>query len=521
MEGRMRATPILSRAALSLGLAAGAAGLAAADSPWTTPLPEISAVAAPGQVPTAIADGAPTQQPIPNPPRALPPVVGPRTVVPAAPAPGVVPAAPAPGATSQPCNCGCAGNGGTAPCQSCGCPQTCPPRYDGSCFERSVLTGDWCGLRSDLRCSGITFNASVTQYFQGVTSGGLDHNTFYGGRGDYYINLDGDKLGLWKGFFVNLHGETRYGESANAATGALFPTNLGLYEPVPTGSVTALTEVKFGQYLSDNFVVYFGKLNALDEYQQPLNLGGMTDGFWNGALAFNPILARTVPYSTLAVGGAYVRCGEPILSLTVYDANNTPTTSGFNDFFNHGVTVVGQANFTTHLLGLPGRNSLVAAYSSRAETVADPSPYYTVPPVATPGFRPDRQSSSWSLSAESDQMLVVSSCDPKRGWGVFGASGISDGNPNVVQWYTTAGVGGSSPLRSRPNDTFGIGYYYLSLRDSLKDRSTARDERGLEMFYNIAVTPWCHITPDFQVITPVNSAVEASVLFGVRAKLDF
>jgi inactivated superfamily I helicase len=30
-----------------------------------------------------------------------------------------------------------------------------------------------------------------------------------------------------------------------------------------------------------------------------------------------------------------------------------------------------------------------------------------------------------------------------------------------------------------------------------------RDERGLELFYNVGLTPWLHITPDLQVITPI------------------
>jgi porin len=48
-----------------------------------------------------------------------------------------------------------------------------------------------------------------------------------------------------------------------------------------------------------------------------------------------------------------------------------------------------------------------------------------------------------------------------------------------------------------------------------------RDERGVETFYNVAVTPWCHVTADLQVITPTLSFAETSLVLGLRAKIDF
>ncbi len=38
---------------------------------------------------------------------------------------------------------------------------------------------------------------------------------------------------------------------------------------------------------------------------------------------------------------------------------------------------------------------------------------------------------------------------------------------------------------------------------------------------NVAVTPWCQITPDLQVIAPFRERADASLLFGFRAKMDF
>jgi porin len=48
-----------------------------------------------------------------------------------------------------------------------------------------------------------------------------------------------------------------------------------------------------------------------------------------------------------------------------------------------------------------------------------------------------------------------------------------------------------------------------------------RDERGLELFYNMAVTPWCHLTADLQVVTPILASAETALVLGLRAKFDF
>ena len=80
-----------------------------------------------------------------------------------------------------------------------------------------------------------------------MATGGLQQAFQYGGRNDYFLNLDGEKLGLWNGVSVTLHGETRYGESVNSIAGTLLAPNLLLALPQPSGSVTALTGVTFTQ----------------------------------------------------------------------------------------------------------------------------------------------------------------------------------------------------------------------------------------------------------------------------------
>src|SRR4029077_422973 len=149
-------------------------------------------------------------------------------------------------------------------------------------------------------------------------------------------NVDGQKAGLWPGFFITLHGETVYGDSVNHETGAVVPVNIGRAHPVFSGTESALTAVRFTQALSENFVVYAGKINTIDNVQQPFMPGrGLDAGFMNATLFWNVVLARTMNYATLGAGAAVLQHGYPVLSLTVYDTNDASTRTGFDKFFNN------------------------------------------------------------------------------------------------------------------------------------------------------------------------------------------
>ena len=181
-----------------------------------------------------------------------------------------------------------------------------------------------------------------------------------------------------------------------------------------------------------------------------------------------------------------------------------------------------QINIPTKFFGLPGHQGILGTWSSKRYLNTDRTAFLNViqggAPVSTL-----RRDGAWSLAYMFDQALVVSPCDPKRMWGVFGNAGIADTNPSPVRWFANLGVGGSA-LRGRPLDTFGLGYYYMGLNSSFKNLIPGvplRDEHGMEAFYNFAVTPWCRITPDVQFILPAQDRAQHMWFFGLRAKLDF
>ena len=401
-----------------------------------------------------------------------------------------------------------------------------PGFYDGPCASRPKLTGSWFGVRDDLRDHGVVLDLSTTLYYQGITRGGLDEEFQFGGRNDYMVSLDGQKAGLWPGIFVNLHGETVYGDSVNHDTGALVPVNIGRAHPDPLEEKTALTALKFTQALSEDFVVYAGKINTIDNVQQPFMPGrGYTVGFMNAALVWNPILGRTMNYATLGAGAAVLSDGQAVASLTVYDTHDATTTSGFEHLGDNGAIIYPTVTVPTRFFDLPGHQGLWGAYSSGRYEIVDEQSQNQIPPALQGAPPMMLKRGTWWITYVFDQALWADPADQKRAWGVFGNVGISDGKPNPIRWSAIGGVGGTSPIPGRELDTFGVGYYYLGFSDDFKHDAKSfvpvRDERGLEVFYDIAVTPWCHLAADLQVITPVLDSSHNSIVPGIRLKIDF
>ncbi|MCZ6804183.1 MAG: carbohydrate porin, partial [Proteobacteria bacterium] len=110
-----------------------------------------------------------------------------------------------------------------------------------------------------------------------------------------------------------------------------------------------------------------------------------------------------------------------------------------------------------------------------------------------------------------------------RGWGVFLMAGLADEDTNPVQWSLAGGIGGRGLLASRPNDSFGIGYFVLDLKGGVVANiiGIKGAEQGVEIYYEAEITPWLHVTPDLQIVDPGLSASDTAVIFGLRVNMNF
>lgn len=401
------------------------------------------------------------------------------------------------------------------------CTQGTPAPASDCLLCRDFLAGDAFGLRSNLAERGITLDVDLTQFYFGVTTGGVEREFRYSGHGDYVMNIDSAKLGGPQGLFVKLRAEHRFGESMAGSTGALLPSNLLADLPVSDSEELFLTNVLLTQMLSESFGVFAGKLDTLDGDLNAFAHGRGKTQFSHVAFVATPIGLRTVVYSTLGAGFLILRDGEPFFTFSVLNATDTTTTSGFDELFDEGVVLVPEIRLPTNFLGLPGHQLFGGSWSSRDFVALDQNPLVIAPSVPLA-----RQSNSWSVYWNFDQHLCVDPCDASKGWGVFGRAGIADDETNPIAWFLSFGVGGNSPLRGRGADTFGAGWFYSGTSDEVAPFLATvlggiSDGQGVELFYSAEVTRWFHLTTDMQVVIPARQSVDTALLVGLRAVMDF
>lgn len=373
---------------------------------------------------------------------------------------------------------------------------------------------------SGLPIDGVTFFGDITQYYHGVTSGGLARQFKYGGRGDYLIDLDSQKLGLWEGGHLDLRGETRLGQDCNGIDGTVAPSNFAMALPLPNQNVTALTGVQYTQELSESVSVFFGKLNLLDGTPTSYARGMRLNYFWNAAMQNNLSRAFLFP-STLGAGFTVRDEVEPVFHFYLLDTHYTPTTSGFSTLFANGMVAYGEYRLRTNWFDRPGHSAFGFLYSSAKRTALDSNPYQLLQAFLAGESVPTKDS-AWTATYRFDQVLHADSEDPERNWTLNGDLGLTDGNPNPIHWFVNLSLVGNSPIRSRENDTIGIGYYHLGVSNlPILTIHGLGAEDGVELFYNAAVTPWFHVTPDLQILDPAQRHNSTAVLIGVRARLSF
>jgi porin len=85
-------------------------------------------------------------------------------------------------------------------------------------------------------------------------------------------------------------------------------------------------------------------------------------------------------------------------------------------------------------------------------------------------------------------------------------------------------VGGKGIIPTRDDDRFGLGYFYTNWSDTvLADALGVNSAQGIELFYNIQVTPWLQISPDLQVLIDPGgvSDRDTAIVYGLWAKVSF
>jgi porin len=393
-------------------------------------------------------------------------------------------------------------------------------------WNRDKLSGDWFGLRSDLAAHGLEFDLRLSQYNQGLTSGGVNTNNTYGGKFDYFLNVDGSKLGLWEGFTMSMHAESQFGNSITDDAGAFAFPNTAMLYPLPDYRGTAITGLLLEQQMNKNLILAAGKINVVDLWDMVYpHMGSGIDGYMNTNMLASALpWLRWVNLSAMGAGAMTLTDDGQIQGgVFVFDTQNSTTTSGFNDMFGEGTALIGLYRFFFNLDDKPGSLLFAGGGSTRDYTSLDKSDWTIIPGE---GLTAEKKDDAWSAAVYYDQVFWQAPDNHNKNLRLYTGWSISDGNPSFGKWGGFASVEGWGLLPNRANDRMGAGAFYNQLSSEFKNLTSTigidlENVWGTELYYNAEITPSMHLTGDIQLVNNQNKNNNTAVILGLRAVIEF
>ena len=414
-----------------------------------------------------------------------------------------------------------------------------PADFTGDLSSRAFLLGDLGGLRTDLAEKGIRFRGWLTPNLQGVTSGGSEDDTAFGASGDLWFALDLHKMGAIPGGLLTVRAEFDVGNSVTKSAGTILPPSINAIVPIAGETdrdSLSITSLYYTQFLGEKFGVWLGRADTMHN----ANLGefsglnpqvGNTQ-FQHFALTAIPVMPVSQPYVSSLGAGVFARPTKDLsLAAMIMDSRESSQRSGLDDFgkdWNSFFSV----NLQHRLGDLPGGQLVGFSYSWNGDYTNLENSQLRNLITGTPL---QSESETWAVIYSAWQYVQVFEGDTSkpinlgdgradhRGWGVFLMAGLADEDTNPVQWSVAGGIGGRGLLSSRPNDSFGVGYFLIELKDGVVANliGLKSAEQGVEIYYEAEITPWFHITPDLQIIDPSLSASDTAVILGLRVNISF
>jgi porin len=398
-------------------------------------------------------------------------------------------------------------------------------------LEQEELTGDWAGRRTRWKDKGVVLDASLTQFYQSVASGGIESGSEYNGTAQAALAFDLEKLAGWRYWSADLKAELRFGGPLLTGTGTVNPVNTAAIIPAADGTAFSVTALNLTRLFPVNLkegklvALSFGRYNIVDLLDEDFFAGGGTERFFNIAQIGPLTVLRQVPLITNAFSVAYIRAGEPFLTFSLLDPNDHSLDAGLSDLFADGVTFSPGITFPTKHFGKSGKHSFGGAITTKEFTPFDAIRQAILPgpplnPIAAQG-------GSWSVNYVFRQYFVERGA--RDGWGLFSQVSFADSETSPVTTFFDVGLGGNGVIAARPRDEFGVAYAYTDLSKELKDNldlillggRRLRVEHQLELFYNLHVTPWLQLTGDLQIIRPNRPVADRAIVPGGRLRIVF
>jgi porin len=406
-----------------------------------------------------------------------------------------------------------------------------PAPFEGDIWTRKQLLGDPGGARSKLAEHGVTVTLRSSSFYQEVTSGGVNQS---GGEFshaiDYIVNVDGHKLGLWEGLYLNMHATTRYGDDVLEDTGGLTLPNAGNVYPLPgdySGTqVTGYTATQL--FLGGRLAVTGGKLHVLDTVAGlfPKTFDPVNE-YWN----VNSLVTATPWFRFVNLsmwgGGAWtydLATGLPETGAIAFDLNNQTTSNDINEAFQDGVGGLAFHRFIYEIDDKLGYFMLLAGGSTGEYSSLDEHDIVIIPGA---GLKDTEEKHPYDAAAYLYQEIWQVEGNPERNVSVLFGGTIADDNPSFSDWNIFGRVTARGPFDSRPGDRMGFAGWASGISDNLREDvddlgiELRNQIWGLEAFYNVELTPWAHLTGDFQLIESAFKGDNMAVVPGARLVVEF
>jgi porin len=237
----------------------------------------------------------------------------------------------------------------------------------------------------------------------------------------------------------------------------------------------------------------------------------------NASMVIPISVARVVPLSFMGAGALKLEGKQIQGGILVYDTQNVPTTSGFDDMFDNGANIMGFWRFFTDVGGLPGSHYFGGIWSTGEFVSFDPTGFAIVPGQ---GVVAERVDGAYTLLYILEQTLWADCCNKDRNIGLLSQWGLANEETSPFGWSTNVAIQAQGFNRYRPHDSMGVGYFYSGLSDDFKNLLSPvfdlQDVHGVELYYNAAITKCFQVTADLQVIEPADTTNDTAVVFGVR-----
>lgn len=383
-------------------------------------------------------------------------------------------------------------------------------RGDEPLLTRPYLTGDWGGWRTDLAEHGVYPYGSYLGMVWGNLAGGEERGARATGFLTLGLTLDLARMGAWSGLGAVIDVHWWHGpKPTEDLIGGLLAMALSGWEAAATFRV-------YDIYLrqswdGDRYILKIGQMAADNDFM----LSRYAGVFMNAAFGDLPSQNLNIgaPVYPLAAPGAYL-AGTPLGWLTgrvgIYTGDAGHDVAGNHGFDweignRAGYSIFSELTVTPTLPLPPGAYTAGGIYNTGGTVQFGAS-------LA--------RSEHYEIYGMIDQALIEHPDGTPRLGAFARMSGTSQDTNTVVGLYADGGLALYGPMSWRPNDVLGVAMSILRFTDPFiaeSDHVYGDGEAALELTYQLVLTPWLIVQPDFQCFfNPAISRRDAQAL-GIQA----